>query len=71
MAFHPVQIAPKRVDFAIVGQHPKWLCKPPLRERIGRITLVIDRKSAFEPLVHEIGVKLGHLLGEHHAFVND
>ena len=71
MALHPVQVAPERVDFTIVGQHPKRLCEPPLRERVGRIPLVIDRKGTFEPRVQKIGIKLGHLLGEHHAFVND
>ncbi len=69
--FHPVDVALQRVDFAVVRQHAERLRQPPLREGVGRIPLVIDRKGALEPLVLQIGIKLGHLLGQHHAFVDD
>ena len=52
-------------------QHAERLRQPPLREGVGRIALVINRKGGFKPFVHQVGVKLGHLLGQHHAFVDD
>ena len=54
-----------------MGQHPERLGQPPLREGVGGIALVIDRKGAFEPLVQQVGIKLGHLLGQHHPLVDD
>ena len=70
MAFHPVHIAFQRIDLAVMGQHPERLGQPPLREGIGGIPLVIDREGALETLVQKIGIKLGHLLGQHHALVD-
>ena len=71
MTFHPVYIALKGVDFPVVGKHAKWLCKPPLRKRIGRIALMIDCKGAFKALVAQIRIEIGDLFGQHHAFVYD
>ena len=71
MALHPVEIALKRVDLAVVREHPERLCQPPLREGIGGITLVINRKGGLKPLVHKIGVEFRHLFGQHHALVDD
>ena len=70
-ALHPVDVALQRVDLAVVGQHPERLRQPPLREGVGGIALVIDREGAFEPLVHQVGVEGRHLLGQHHALVDD
>jgi len=54
-----------------MGQHAERLRQPPLREGVGGIALVVDREGAFKPLVHQVGVELCHLLGQHHAFVDD
>ena len=71
MGLHPVHVALERVDLTVVGQHAERLRKPPLRERIGRIPLVINRERRFKTLVHQIGVELGDLLSQHHTFVDD
>ena len=71
VALHPVEVALQRVDLAVVGEHPEGLRQPPLREGVGRIALVIDRECAFEPLVFQVRVELRHLLGQHHALVDD
>ena len=71
MALHPVRVALERVDLAIMRQHPERLRQPPLREGVGRIALVIDRKRALEPFVHEVRVEHRHLLGQHHALIDD
>ena len=52
-------------------EHAERLSQPPLREGVCRITLVVNRKGGFKPFVHQVRVKFGHLLGEHHAFVDD
>ena len=71
VAFHPVEVALERVDLAVMRQHAEWLRQPPLREGVCGIALVIDRKGRFKPLVHQVGVKLRHLFGQHHALVDD
>ena len=71
MALHPVDIALQRVDLAIMRQHPERLRQPPLRERVRRIPLVINRKRTLEPVIQQIRIKLRHLLGQHHALVDD
>ena len=53
-----------------MGQHAERLGQRPLRKGIGRITLVIDRKGAFKARIHQVGVEFRHLLGQHHAFVD-
>jgi hypothetical protein len=42
-----------------------------LREGVGRIALVIDREGGLEALVLQVGIELRHLLGQHHALVDD
>ena len=54
-----------------MGQHAEGLGQPPLREGVGGIALVINRKGAFKPLIHQIGVEGGNLFGQHHALVDD
>ncbi len=71
MRFHPVGVAFQRVDLAVMRQHAEWLCQPPLREGVGRITLVINRERRFKPLILQVGIELRHLLGQHHALVNN
>ena len=71
MALHPVQVAFERVDLTIVRQHAERLCQPPLRESVGGIALVIDRKRAFKPLIQQVRIEHRHLLREHHAFVDN
>ena len=71
VALHPVDVALQRVDLAVMGEHPEGLGQPPLREGVGAVTLVIDRKGGLEPLIHQIGVEGGDLFGQHHALVDD
>lgn len=71
MAAQPVQVALQRVDLAVMGQHAEGLGQPPLREGIGGITLVIDRKGRFEAFVLQIGIEFRHLFGQHHPLVDD
>ncbi len=54
-----------------MGKHPERLGQRPLREGVGRITLVVDREGGFEPRVHQVGVEDRHLLGQHHPLVDD
>ena len=37
---NPIEIAAQGVDFTIVGNHTEWMRQRPLREGIGRETLV-------------------------------
>ena len=70
MAFHPVDVAFKRVDLAVVRQHAERLRQPPLRECVCGIALVIDRKCTLKALIHQIRVELGDLLSQHHPLVD-
>ena len=56
VAPHPVQIALKRVDLAVVGQHPEGLGQPPFGEGVGRIALVEDGVGRFEARIEQVGV---------------
>ena len=71
VAFHPVDVTLERVDLAVVGQHAEGLRQPPLREGVGGIALVIDRKRGFKAFVHQVGVEVGNILRQHHALVDD
>ena len=71
MGLHPVQVTLERVDLTVMRQHAERLCQPPLREGVRGITLVINRKRTLEPLVHQVGIKLRHLLRQHHALIDD
>ena len=71
MTAHPVLIAPDGIYFAIMGQHPEWLCQPPCGFGIGRIALMINRKRRHKPLVQQIREKGSDLLGKKHAFINN
>ena len=71
MAAHPVDVALQGVDLTIMGQHAEWLGQRPLREGVGGIALVVNRKRTFKALIHQVGIENRHLLGQHHAFVDD
>ena len=71
MALHPVDVAFQRVDLAVMRQHAERLGQRPLREGVGGIALVIDRKGGLKPFVHQVGIELRHLFGQHHALVDD
>ncbi len=71
VALHPVLVAADRVDLAIVGEAAERLCQPPLREGVGRITLVENRDAAFEQLVREVGEEVGKALGKEQPLVDD
>ena len=71
VALHPVGVALERVDLAVMGQHAEGLRQPPLRKGVGRIALVIDRECGLEPRIHQVGIEIGHILGQHHALVDD
>ena len=53
-----------------MGQHAERLGQPPLRESVGRITLVVDGKRRHEGRILQIRIEFGHLLGQHHALVD-
>mmetsp|Transcript_7118 Transcript_7118/g.11638 ORF Transcript_7118/g.11638 Transcript_7118/m.11638 type:complete len:265 (-) Transcript_7118:125-919(-) len=54
-----------------MGQHAEGLGQPPLRKGVCGIALVVNGKGALETRVHQVGIELGHLLGQHHALVDD
>src|SRR3546814_8954345 len=64
VALHPVLVAADRVDFAIMREAAEGLRQPPLRESVGRITLVKDRDAAFEQLVRKVGEEVREAFGE-------
>ena len=70
VALHPVQIAPQRVDLAVVGEHPERLRKRPGRPGVGRIALVKNGKARDEALVLQIGVEHRELFGEEQPLVD-
>ena len=71
MGLHPVDVALQCVDLTIVRQHAEWLRKPPLREGVCRIPLMVDRERTFEPLILQVRIKLRYILRQHHALVDD
>ena len=52
-------------------QHAERLSQRPLRKGVGGIALVIDREGRFKAVIHQIGIEIGDLFGQHHAFVDD
>ena len=71
VALHPVEIALERVDLSVMGQHAEGLCQPPLRERYWSNSAGDKSQSAFETLIHQVGVENRNLFGQHHPFVDD
>ncbi len=71
MVFHEIGIGLHRIDFAVMGQHTKRLCQPPLREGIGGITLMVNRGARDKAIVFQIRVKGVDIFRQEHAFIND
>ena len=71
VALHPILVATDGVDFAIMRKTAERLCQPPLRESIGRITLVENRNAAFKTVVLKIGVKDRKAFCEEQTFVDN
>ena len=71
VALHPVDVAQKRVDLAIVCQHAEGLGEAPVREGVGRVALVEDRKARGEALIQQVGIEGRQMLGQEHALVDD
>src|SRR3546814_15267221 len=69
--FRSVLVAADRVDFAIMREAAERLRQPPLRESVGRITLVKDRDAAFEQLVRKVGEEVREAFGEEQPLVDD
>src|SRR3546814_6177216 len=71
VALHPGLGTPDGIDFAIVRQRAEGVVKRPLREGVGRIALVEDRTTAFEPLILQIRVENAEGFSEEQALVDD
>ena len=68
---HPVGVALKRVDFAVVGHEAAWLSTVPTGERVRRESRVNHRKVRGVVGVLQIFVKWCDLLGHQHTLVDD
>ncbi len=71
VAEHPVAVAADGVDLAVVGEAAERLRQPPLREGVGRVTLVEQRDAALEARVGQVGVEDRQALGEEQPLVDD
>ncbi len=71
VAFHPVEIASERIDFAVVGEHAEWLGELPGRPGVGGIALVKHREVGGEALVQEVRVEDRELLCEKQALIDE
>ena len=68
---HPVPVAGQGVDLAVVGHVPVGVGQRPRREGVGREAGVDQGQAADQPLVGEVGVELGQLVGGQHPLVGD
>ena len=68
---HPVDVAAQGVDLAVVGEGAERLRQPPLGKRVGGVTLVEEGVARDEAGVLQVRVECRHLLGQHHALVDD
>ncbi|MBA7587628.1 hypothetical protein ES708_29659 [subsurface metagenome] len=68
---HLVDIAPQRIDLAVMTEDAKRLCKRPARKRVGAVTGVDDRNCGYEILRFQVRVKHRYLFGGEHALVSD
>ncbi len=68
---HPVQIALKRVDLAVVGQHAEGLGQLPLGEGVGRVALVEDGVAGLDRGVVQVVIQLTQQFGADHALIDD
>ncbi len=67
---HPVDVAPQRVDLAVVGDHPVGVGELPARERVRRVARVHERERGGSALVAEIRVVGGQLRRRQHPLVD-
>ncbi len=68
---HPVEVAAKRVDLAVMGHHAVGVGELPRRKRVGREALVHERERRGEEWVVQIAVIGAELMGEEHALINE
>ncbi len=67
---HPVAVAARGVDLAVVRDEPERVRQRPARERVGREPAVHDRQRRLHALVAEVGEEVLQLLGREHALVD-
>ena len=67
---HPVDVAPQRVDLAVVRQIPIRMRPVPARERVRAETRVDQRQRALHRRMREVGIIPDHLLRHQHALVH-
>ena len=67
---HPVDVAAKRVDFAVVAQIAERLGQIPGGKGVGTVALMHQGQGAGHGRVAQIGIKGDHLIGQQHALVD-
>ena len=68
---HPAPVAPHRIDFTIVAEHPEGLCQAPLREGVGGEAGMDDGHGAGEPRTGQVCVVFAQLAAGEHTLVHD
>jgi hypothetical protein len=68
---HPVDVAPQRVDLAVVGDHPVRVGQLPAREGVGGEARVHQGERRLGPRVLQVGVVAEQLRGGQHPLVDD
>ena len=68
---HPVDVAPQRIDLAVVRDHPIRVRELPRRERVGREALVHERQGRRQTRIGKIPVVGLHLVRQEHALVDE
>ena len=66
---HPVDVAPERVDLAVVTEVPEGLCQIPRRPRVRAVALVDQGECALQGRVPQVGVEALDLMGEQEPLV--
>ena len=68
---HPVDVAPERVDLAVMRDHPIGVCEAPGRKCVGGEALMDERQRRFVACVQKVAVVRRELADEHHALVDN
>ena len=68
---HHVDVAAKRIDFAVVAEIAEGLRQGPGGQGIRAVPLVHERQGCLESLIGQVFVILVDLRGQHKAFVDD
>ena len=68
---HPVDIAPERVDLAVMRNHAIGVRETPGRERVGGEALMDERKGCIVARVQKVAVVRRELANENHALVDN